>query len=154
MQKFEVLWLPFLAIVGFAGYYSCQRDAEQLTVKHLSDVPVDSRECGISTYCDCTITTDSNATLDLCGDMPQGTDNCTACGSATLGLPDSEFLEDEPRTFCVNKNGELCITNAGLLSVGVTVQFGSSTPINMSLSPNQTLCFHTNDDCETFNGCF
>jgi hypothetical protein len=160
MKKNRFLWLfLFLLLAANAGVYfpSCQRDAEQLTVKPLSDKPVSFRDCDNPSYCTATVTMDVDIVVDLCGDMPQVMTTCTACGSSSkTGISSVTFLENEPRQFCVDLSGEFCISNpiTSSTTIGVTVQFGTSTPVNTTISPGQTVCFNTNIDCSvTSSGC-
>ena len=157
MKNKRFLWLPFIAIIGFAGLYviSCQRDAEPTDTKSLSDTPLTERACGAN-ECECTITIDSTVVVDLCGDAASFPDNCTACGDTKLGISMVMFEANVPRTFCVDKLGDLCITNrpTNVDTIVVTVRFGSSTPTNAMILPGQTQCFHTNGDCTlSSNGC-
>ena len=151
MKPNRFLWLFLFLLAGSAGIYlfSCQRDTEQTAPKPPSNSQVTFRDCDIPGACTCTVTTDADATLDLCGDLPQSPTSCTGCSSNNTGASGTMFVEDEPKQFCVSTSGNLCITNAGSSSVGVTVQFGNSTPINVTIGASQTQCFHTNGDCST-----
>ena len=156
MKNKRFLWLPLLAIISFAGLYviSCQRDAESSETKTLSDTPLTERACGTD-ECLVTVTMDTDIAVDICGDIPALVASCTACGNNATGASGAMFEEDVPRELCVNENGNLCITNlsTNVSSVWVTVQFGSSTPVTAFIIPGQTHCFHTDTNCDTFDGC-
>jgi hypothetical protein len=156
MKKYKFSWLPLFAIVGFAGLhiFSCQRDTEHTQVKPLSDTPVNSREfCDNPSYCNCVVTTNATTTLTICGDLLQGTGSCTGCDTGESSLSGT-FIQNEKREFCVlPSGGDICITNTGSSSVGVTIQFGNSTPITVIIGASQTQCFHTTDCTDTNTGC-
>jgi hypothetical protein len=144
MKKYRFLWLPLLTFAAFT--LSCQRDTEQSDPKPLSDSPVIFRAC--SGPCPCTVTTDVDATLDLCGDLPDSVTSCnTGCAGGDTGGAGAEFVANEPKEFCVDPSGNLCIKNVGSSSVEVTVRFGSSTAIVITIGVNETQCFHTNSGC-------
>jgi len=148
MKKYKFSWLPLIIFTGYVGLYllSCQRDTEQRdNPKPFSDNPVVSRTC---TDCVCTVTTNVNATLDICGDLTQGGTSCSGgCNSSTdVGGAGAEFVANEPKEFCVEIPGSLCIKNVGSSTVTVTVRFGSSSAIVIAIGVNETQCFH-NDDC-------
>lgn len=146
-NRFTRFFLLLLASSAGMYFFSCQRDAEQATPKPFSDFPVDSRTC---TDCVCTVTTNANATLDICGSVTQGGTSCSGgCNSSTdLGGAGAEFEANEPKEFCIENNGSLCIKNVGLSSVTVTVRFGMTTPIIIAIGVSETQCFH-NDDCDS-----
>lgn len=150
MKNYRFSWLPLLIFTGYVGLYllSCQRDTEQATPKPFSDLPVDSRTC---TDCVCRVTTSDDATLDICGSLTQGGTSCSGgCNSSTdVGGAGAEFEANEPKEFCVENDGNLCIKNVGMSSVTVTVRFGMTTPIIIAIGVNETQCFHTNNDCTT-----
>ena len=145
-NRFIRLFLLLLASSAGMYFFSCQRDTEQPTSsKPFSDNPVVSRTC---TDCVCTVTTNVNATLDICGDLTQGGTSCSGgCNSSTdVGGAGAEFVANEPKEFCVEIPGSLCIKNVGSSIVTVTVRFGSSSAIVIAIGVNETQCFH-NDDC-------
>ena len=151
-NRFVRLFLLLLASSAGMYFFSCQRDTEQTSSsKPFTDSQVIFRDCDDPDYCTCTVTTDANATLDLCGDLPQASpSSCTGCNTVNTGATGAVFVANEPKEFCVDQSvgGNLCITNAGLSSVNVTVQYGNSTPIIIAIGASQTQCFHT-DDCNT-----
>jgi hypothetical protein len=131
------------------------------TTEISNDVPADpgrggnpaisTRACGGS-QCECTITTDANAGLTICGDVPLSTSTCSFCGGTNNGTGfTADFVSGVGRTICVTQSGAVCITNLGGSTVTVTVQFGSSTPSAVSIDPNQTYCWYTNADCTATN---
>jgi hypothetical protein len=158
MKKFKFLWLPLLAIVGFAGYYSCQRDAEQLTVKPLSDKPVTERACTDDSGCSFVITATTNCSIELCGDIINNTGSCSN-GCGTLG--NDRFLSvsltaNTPYTFCVRQGGSVCVRNplTGTHTINVDVQVAGTAPINVNIPVGESHCFHPGQSCgETLDGC-
>lgn len=147
-NRFIRLFLLLFASSAGMYFFSCQRDAEQPTTKPFSNSQVTFRACTNPSYCTCTVTTNADATLDLCGDIPDATTNCTGCNSTDKGAFGAEFVENEPKEFCVAIDGNLCIKNVGSNSVQVTVRFGTSTPIVITIGVNETQCFH-NDGCDS-----
>ena len=152
MKKQKFSWLPLLIFTGYVGLYllSCQRDAEQITTKPFTDSQVVFRDCDIMDKCHFSITTDVNATLDLCGDLPQSMTSCSGgCNSSTdTGAAGAIFVANESKVICVNPNGSVCIKNVGSTSVTVTVRFGAGAPIMIAIGVNETQCFH-NDGCDS-----
>lgn len=147
-NRFIRLFLLLLASSAGMYFFSCQRDAEQTSSsKPFSDDPVDSRTC---TDCVCRVTTNADATLDICGDLTQGGTTCSGgCEGDDLGGAGAEFEANEPKEFCIENEGNLCIKNVGSSTVTVTVRFGMTTPIVIAIGVNETQCFHTNSDCTT-----
>ncbi|MCW5921083.1 MAG: hypothetical protein KIS77_01980 [Saprospiraceae bacterium] len=161
MKIFKIFSLPlFAAIVGFAGlhFLSCQHEAEaeQLTVKPLSDTPVTERACA-SGYCEYLILSDVSNTVELCGDLAVFTGTCTACDtysndkSIWMTVPTSA-----PATVCVLIGGSLCIRNPSTATqtMNITVTAGTGGSQNATIVPGQTACFHSNANCDaTELGC-
>lgn len=159
MKPNRFLRLFLLLFAAGAGIYlfSCQRDAEPADTKSVSNTPFTERACGAG-ECECTITIDSTVTVDICGDLPQFANTCTACGDNNkLGQESIAFEAGVSRTICVQQLGEFCIRNrpTNADTIVITVQFGSSTPVVSPLIlPGQTQCFHTNADCtSSLSGC-
>ncbi|MBV6443527.1 MAG: hypothetical protein EPGJADBJ_05298 [Saprospiraceae bacterium] len=159
MKKFKFLWLPLFAIVGLAGIYllSCQHDADQLTLKPLSDTPVTERACTSGDYCEFTVTATTDANVEFCGDIDPSTGTCSyGCLPNTDFSLSASLTADIPYTICVLKTGSVCIRNSptATQSINVTVYFGSSSSLNVMLSPGQSHCFHSNGQCSvTSDGC-
>ena len=154
-NRFFRLFLLLLAVSAGLYFFSCQSNTEPTSQKPFIEQPATERACGTN-ECLVTITMDTDIVVDLCGGIPGFSTQCTACGNNNnTGGASSEFEEDVPRQLCVDNNGNLCITNlaTNVSSVWVTVQYGSSTPITVSLIPGQTHCFHTNGSCDTIDGC-
>lgn len=149
------------AIAAFAATYtlSCTQEAEPQQQQPTTDVPVTERTCS-SGYCELSITATSNATVELCGDI----DITPTTGSCDLGCnpsTDEDYVANLttgiPFSICVLSSGSVCIRNPSSASQSVTldVKFsGTSIPLNVTLSPGQVRCFHTNSNCsETNTGC-
>ncbi len=152
MQPNRFIRLFLLLFASSAGMYffSCQRDAEQITTKPFTDSQVVFRDCDIMDKCHCSITTDVDATLDLCGDLPQSMTTCSGgCNTGDTGAAGAEFEANESKVVCVDPEGNLCIKNVGSSTVTVTVRFDASTPIVIAIGVNETQCFHTNSTCTT-----
>ena len=136
---------------------SCKQDAEPtLQENPTNNVTVTERAtCTDPNYCNCSVTSDADITLGICGSLPTTITSCTTAG-CNIGDKGMEgvFPANTPREFCVSKNGSVCVTNTGSSTVNVTIKFGSSSGITVQLAPSATSCFHTNGDCSTTNnGC-
>jgi len=153
MKKNRLLPIFLFVLAAVAGIYlfSCQREAETTDTKPFSNVPIGSRDpCMTPGLCNVAITADADVTLSLCGGIVSGVGSCsTGCNPSTdMGLS-GFFPEDEMREFCVIPNARLCIsTSPTSVTVNVTIQFGMSTPLTRTILPGQTICFHTNQDCD------
>lgn len=159
MKKNRLLPIFLFVLAAVAGIYlfSCQRDAETPETKPLSNVSLTERACNAG-ECLVTITIDSTVYVDLCDDLSQFANACTACGDNTkTGQESVKFEAGESRTICIAHGGEFCIRNrpTNADTIVVTVQFGSSTPVvSPMILPGQTQCFHTVGDCTTsLSGC-
>jgi hypothetical protein len=160
MKKNRFLWLFLFLFAGGAGIYllSCQRDADQLQVKPLSDKPVGERACLDDDYCSWVVTATTNGSIVLCGDILVSTGSCSI-GCSTLSDDKSistSLTANVPYTFCVRDNGSVCIQNPSTATqaISVAVQVAGTTAINVTIPIGETRCFHSNDACdETFNDC-
>ncbi|MBX2892440.1 MAG: hypothetical protein KF734_16050 [Saprospiraceae bacterium] len=161
MKHNRFLWLFFLLLAANVAVYfpSCQRDTDQSQVKPLSDVPVTERACTDDTGCSFVVTATTNGTIELCGDIINYTGTCSN-GCNTKG--NDYFLSisltaNTPYTFCVLKDGSVCIRNpsTALQAIDVAVQVAGTTAINVTIPVGQSQCFHSNPQCSaTISGCF
>ncbi len=112
--------------------------------------------CGGLTECDVTVETDANVTLEVCGDLPAETDPCpyTSCSAGETSFT-ATWTANTPKVFCASytNGGQVCLKNTGGSSVGVRIQFGTSTPISVTIGAVEVHCFHTNSSCDTFDDC-
>lgn len=132
---------------------SCERDMSE----HRSDgagpaIDLASERTDCTGYCECSVTTFSDAVLNLCGDIVYAVTSCNfGCDPGDKG-ESAEFLEFEPRVFCVDNPGNVCIYNTSTMdSVAVRVSFGGSTPQIYTIPPSDRMCFSTNGSCDVTN---
>ncbi|MCW5921087.1 MAG: hypothetical protein KIS77_02000 [Saprospiraceae bacterium] len=118
-----------------AGLYlpSCQRDADALAPapKPLSDTPVTERACLNDTGCSFVMTAATSGTVELCGDIINNTGSCSN-GCNTNGndfFLSVSLTANTPYTFCVLKDGSVCIRNpsTALQAIDVAVQVAGTT---------------------------
>lgn len=159
MKPNRFLWLFSVLLAANAGayFFSCQRDdAEPLTPKPLSDVPVGERACSVG-YCEYSIISDVSNTVELCGDLAVFTGTCSGCGS--IGIDRSIWATiptSAPATVCILIGGSLCIRNPSTATqtMNITVTAGTGGSQNATIAPGQTACFHSNANCDaTETGC-
>lgn len=112
--------------------------------------------CGGLTECHVTVTTDADVTLTVCGDLPAYSTACpyTSCNTGETSFQ-AAWVANTPKVFCATytNGGQVCIRNEGGTAVGVRINFGTSTPISVSIGYGVVHCFHTNSNCETFDDC-
>ncbi|MBI5914272.1 MAG: hypothetical protein HY842_02775 [Bacteroidetes bacterium] len=109
--------------------------------------------CGALTECDCTVTTDADAELVVCGDIPTAMNTCPFTDCDDDPSFTANWDANTPKVFCVTLSGEVCIQNNSGSTVGVRVQFGTSTPISVNIAANDNHCWHTNTSCGTIDLC-
>ena len=161
MKPNRFLWLFLILFAGSAGTYflSCQRDADQLQVKPLSDTPVGERACLEDNGCSFVITAATNCTVELCGDILNYTG---ACSNGCNSLSADHFLSvsltaNTPYTFCVFDYGSVCVRNPSTAtqSIDVAVQVAGTTAINVNIPVGESQCFHSDLQCSaTYSGCY
>ncbi|MBX2891610.1 MAG: hypothetical protein KF734_11815 [Saprospiraceae bacterium] len=138
---------------------SCHREqAERQMPAPPSDVQVTERAtCTDPDLCNLSVTASSDADLTLCGSFPPGIGTLPGCITGCDPFNDKElsgmFLANVPRERCIDIPGSVCITNNGSSTVTVTVQFGTSTAMQVNIPPSGTHCFHTTDCSDTNDGC-
>ncbi|MFN0013555.1 MAG: hypothetical protein ACKVU2_03325 [Saprospiraceae bacterium] len=146
-----------LALAAGAYFFACQQDTatDPASPKVTTDLPADDRMCPGGT-CEFLITVDGAADIVLCGDITGGTGTCSFnCAGSGTNSSSFSLQANETARVCVQSNdGQICISQATVASVGIRVQFGTSTPINTTLFAGTPLCFNTDGFCgETNAGC-
>lgn len=150
-----LLLLPVLAAGAY--FFACQQDAvsDPAPPKATGDLAADDRMCPTGT-CEFSVTVTGAADILLCGDIdnPTGTCNfnCPNSNSDSYGF--SLQANETGRVCVLANNGQICISQGTVSSVGIRVQFGTSTPINTTLFAGTPLCFNTDGTCTTTDaGC-
>jgi len=150
-----LLLLPVLAAGAY--FFACQQDAvsDPAPPKATGDMAADDRMCPTG-YCEFTVTVTSACDLLICGDLLNGTGNCAfnCSGSDDESIGASLQANETLRVCALSDNGQICISQGTVSSVGIRVQYGTSTPINTTLFAGTPLCFNTDGACgETNAGC-
>jgi len=150
-----LLLLPVLAAGAY--FFACQQDAtsDPAPPKATSDMAADDRMCPTG-YCELTVTVTSACDLLICGDLLNGTGNCTfnCSGSDDESIGFSPQANETVKVCVLSNDGQVCLSVASVISTGITVSFGGSTPISTTLFAGTPLCFNTDNVCgETNAGC-
>jgi hypothetical protein len=160
MKKNRLVLVSLLCMSGFASTFmlSCGKEVnEPLAGKNKSNLPVTERgPCG-SNFCDFTITTDANATLEICGNLEFSVGTCNfGCNPSTDVSITVNSVANTPFSICVLSNeGTVSIRISPTApAVGITVQFGGSTPIITTIPAGGSVQFNTDATCTlTDAGC-
>jgi len=164
MKTFKLFRSPLTAFLIFCNLLlalnllvSCRRDAvsDPISPKAVGGLGAQDRQCPTG-FCEFSVTVDTLVDILLCGDLINGTGtcnfNCPGSNDDSFGF---SLQANETGRICVESaDGQICISQGTVFSVGIRVQFGTSTPINTTLFAGTPLCFNTNTDCtETNAGC-
>ena len=158
-NRFLLLFSLLLAANAVAYFTSCRQDeAETLTSKPNGAMAATERGiCTSAGYCDFTITSTTDANIEFCGDIQPNTGFCNyGCLPNSDASLSAALTANVPRTICVLNTGSVCVRNSptAVLSINVTVFFGTGGTINVTLAPGQSQCFHSNGTCDaTISGC-
>jgi len=150
-----LFFLPALAAGAY--FFACQQEAvsDLKPPKATGDLAADDRMCPTD-YCEFSVTVTGAADILLCGDINGATTPCGfGCqGSAGVSQGFSLQANETARICTLSDNGQICISQGTVASVGIRVQFGGSAPINTTLFAGTPLCFNTDNACgETNAGC-
>ena len=160
MKNFRFLpGLLLLASLSTLTLFSCKKEAQQGTTtigESQNEVPVKERiTCGAD-FCECTITTDADVTLEICGDLEFSAGACSyGCDPLSHVSITANMVANTPIVICLRKSRGISLRiSSTSVPVGVTVQVGGSTPITSTIPTGGTLNFNANSTCDlTSNGC-
>jgi len=93
------------------------------------NVQIGFRSCGAALECEVTVTTDVDATLDICGDVPLGSGNCAYADCDNDPTFSAGWQANIARSFCVSWNGNFCIRNNNGYTVVVSINGGTGVSI-------------------------